>query len=254
MEKRLHLGTAGWSYKDWLGPFYPKGTKPRDYLSYFSSKFDSVEIDSTFYAVPEEHIIQRWKECAGSDFLFCPKFPQIITHEKRLTDCALELDLYLGRIQKLGGKLGPQVLQFDYRFTPKYLPALGDFLAQLPSDYQYAVEIRNRNWLGLNEFFELLEYHHCALVMQDIYYMPRFFKLTAPFTYIRLLGDRRAVPDDFSHVRIDRERELSDWAGRIVQMLEEGIEVYTYVNNRYQGHAPATALNLKKKIESLSYQ
>jgi uncharacterized protein YecE (DUF72 family) len=251
---KLHIGTAGWSYKDWVGPFYPKGIKAKDYLSYFSTKFDSVEVDSTFYAVPAEKVVLGWLQNSPDHFSFAPKFPQIITHHKRLTNCSLELEAFSQSMSLLQHKLGPLVLQFDFNFTPDFLPQLTDLLPQLPEQWRYAVEIRNRKWYGTPKFFDLLERYKCALVIQDIYYMPRFVRLTAPFTYLRLLGDRRKIPDNFSRVRIDREKQLTDWAERIVSMLSEGVEVYAYANNHYQGHAPATVENLKEKIRGLGFK
>ena len=248
--KNLFIGTSGWYYKDWLGPFYPKKLPAGEYLSYYASHFSTVEIDSTFYRIPTRKIVTGWYQKTPDNFLFSPKFPQIITHEKRLTHCRSELDGFLNNISLLGEKLGPLILQFDYRFTPDYLPQLSDFLPQLPPDKLFAIEIRNRAWFKQKNFFDLLEKHKCALVLQDLYYMPKFFRITAPFSYIRLLGNRKQIPDDFSHVRVDREEALNDWAGRILAMLNEGLTIYAYSNNRYQGHAPTTVKTLLSKIQS----
>ncbi len=249
MTSKLFLGTSGWSYKDWINTFYPADLKPKDYLGFYTSKFTAVEIDATFYRIPSAKMVSGWYQNSPEHFIFSPKLPQKITHEKRLQNCSSELTAFLTAISILEEKLGPLVLQFDYAFTPEFLPQLTEFLPQLPSTNRYAVEIRNRKWYECEAFFNLLEKYKCAFVLQDLYYMPKFFRLTAPFTYIRLLGNRKLIPDDFSHVRLDREEALNDWARRIVELLNEGIEVYAFANNRYQGHAPETIINLQQKIQ-----
>ncbi len=252
MSGKLQVGTSGWSYKDWVGPFYPKGTAPGNYLPFYAAKFQTVEIDATFYRITSAKIVEGWFEKTGENFVFSPKFPRIITHEKRLKNCGAELDRFLSVLSLLKHKLGPMVLQFDYSFTPDYLPDLANFLPQLPDNYRFAVEIRNKLWFKKTEFFDLLENYKCGFILQDLYYMPKYYRITAPFTFIRLLGNRKLIPDDFSHVRIDRENALNDWAKRIVEMVSEGMDVYAYSNNRYQGHAPTTVSNLIDKIKNLN--
>lgn len=244
---RLHIGTTGWSYPDWVGPFYPTGTPPGDFLARYSRNFGAVEVDSTFYRIPTARMVDAWGAATPEGFLFAPKVPQVITHEKRLRDCAAELGAFLAVIRRLGSKLGPLVFQFDSSFRVELLPLLGDFLGGLPSDLRYAVEIRHRGWLG-DQLYRLLEEQKTALVLADLYYMPKLDRTTADFTYIRLLGKRRAVPDDFSRVRLDREQELTWWAGRIRSYLERGLEVFAFANNRFQGHGPATARTLLARL------
>lgn len=251
MSGKLLAGTSGWSYKDWVGPFYPKATASADFLAFYAKKFQTVEIDSTFYRIPSTETVRKWFQITPENFIFSPKFPRVITHEKRLQNCSAELDKFLSVFSLLKHKLGPLVLQFEYSFTPEYFPQLADFLPQLPENYKFAVEVRNELWHKNVDFFDLLEKYHCALVMQDLYYMPKYFRITAPFTFIRLLGNRKQIPDDFSHARIDREDALNDWARRTLEMVSEGIDVYIYSNNRYQGFAPATVTNLNAKIQKL---
>ena len=247
VHPRLHVGTSGWAYPDWVGPFYPAGTAPRDFLASYSQRFGAVEIDSTFYRIPTAKMVDAWNAATPEDFRFTPKVSQIITHEKRLEDCAVELVMFLDVARRLGAKLGPLVFQFDAGFRVDSLPVLGAFLEGLPKDIRYAVEIRHRSWL-CDEFYQLLERHKVALVLADLYYMPKLDKVTTTFTYIRLLGKRGDIPDDFSQVRLDRERELRLWAGRIRTYLERGLEVFVFANNRFQGHGPATARALLTRL------
>jgi len=153
--------------------------------------------------------------------------------------------------QSFGGPSGWSdadiVFQFDAAFRADALPVLAAFLAELPPDLRYAVEIRHRGWLT-EEFTRLLEVRRVALVLPVLHYMPRLDRVTTDFVYIRLLGNRSAVPDDFSHVRIDRERELDLWAERIRGCLARGVTAFAFANNRHQGHGPATARALLSRL------
>jgi len=247
VHPQLHVGTSGWAYPDWLGPFYPTGTAPRDFLATYSRRFGAVEIDSTFYRTPTAKTVEAWNAATPEGFRFAPKVPQVITHEKRLDGCADELDAFLDVMRRLGPKLGRLVFQFDAGFRVEALPALRAFVEGLPPDLRYAVEIRHRSWLR-DDLYQLLEKYKVALVLADLYYMPKLDKVTTDFSYIRLLGRRSAVPDDFSRVRLDRERDLSLWAGRIRTYLDRRLEVFAFANNRFQGHGPATARALLTRL------
>jgi len=248
MSKKLHIGTSGWSYKDWLGPYYPDGTKQKDYLSYYAQKFSTVEIDSTFYAIPRPSTVENWYQKTPANFIFSPKVTKLITHDKRLQDCQEDWNRFLQTMSILKEKLGPVVLQFDYKFVPEqHFGLLENFLATNHGSARICVEIRHKSWHS-PEFFEMLKQFNTALVLNDLYYMPKVVELTADFTYIRLLGNRKQIPDDFSHVRINREKDLDWWADWIEQMLDKELEVFAYSNNRYQGHAPATIRTLQKKL------
>jgi uncharacterized protein YecE (DUF72 family) len=247
VHPRLHVGTSGWAYPDWVGPFYPTGTLPRDFLATYTRRFGAVEIDSTFYRIPTAKMVDAWNAATPEDFRFAPKVPQVITHEKCLEGCAAELTMFLDVVRRLGAKLGPLVFQFDAGFRVESLPILGAFLAGLPTDLRHTVEIRHRSWLR-DDFFQLLEKYKVALVLADLYYMPKLDKVTTDFSYIRLLGKRSAAPDDFSRVRLDRERELNLWAERIRAYLDRGLQVFAFANNRFQGHGPASARALLTRL------
>lgn len=243
----IHIGTSGWSYADWVGPFYAAATPPGRYLTEYARHLRAVEIDSTFYRIPTERMVEGWARATPPGFLFAPKFPRAITHEKRLQGCEAERDLFLGRMERLGGKLGPLVLQFDYTFRYEEHDLLEAFLITLPAGRRYAVEVRHRGWLR-DEFYALLERRRAALVLHDLHYMPRLDRATTDFVFVRLLGKRSLVPDDFTHVRIDRGQELDAWAEQIRAFSDRGLEIFVFANNRYQGHAPATCRDLARRL------
>jgi uncharacterized protein YecE (DUF72 family) len=130
------------------------------------------------------------------------------------------------------------ILQFAYDFTPDYSRRLESLLGNLPSGTRYAVELRNRAWLT-PDLRELLSNHNVALVLQDLYYMPRLDWITADFTLIRWLGRRKDI-QRFHQIQIDRTERLQEWAQRVNRFLKQGIDVYGYFNNHFAGHSPAS--------------
>jgi len=235
---RLHLGTQGFAFDDWVGPFYPPGTAKADYLTSYAEHFPTVEIDSTFYGTPRPNVVRGWYDRTPASFRFAAKFPRTITHDKQLAEAEGEAAEFVGVMQGLGEKLAVLTLQFAFDFEPAQLERLDRFLERLPGGPRYAVEVRNRGWLTAR-FRQMLRAHGVALVLQDLYYMPRMDWLTAPFTVIRWLG-RRSDIDRFDRLQLDRTKELATWASRVRRFLDAGVDVYGYFNNHFAGHSPGS--------------
>lgn len=229
--------------------------KPADYLSFYATKFDTVEVDSTFYRTPSVSTVRGWYEKTPKGFIFAAKVPQVITHEKVLKDCETEFKTFLNTMESLGEKLGPLLLQFGY-FNKKAFLGVNDFLARLvpfmkklPKGQKFAVEIRNKNWL-VPQFVEALRDRNVALTLIDQSWMPRpsqiFDKLdpiTSDFTYVRWLGDRKGIEQrtkTWDEVIVDRSSELSEWVEILRRVHKRKIQIFAYANNHYAGHAPAT--------------
>jgi uncharacterized protein YecE (DUF72 family) len=256
----FRIGTSAFTAAGWETSFYPAGMKPRDYLTYYATKFDTVEIDSTFYRSPAKAVVQGWAEKTPKGFLIAAKVPQEITHEKCLLDCKKEFGEFIGTMDLLGDdKLGPLLLQFPYfnkdtfKTGNEFLARLKPFLETLPKDYKFAIEIRNKTWLT-EKFADLLREHKVALVLQDQSWMPlpaamAFDYLTADFTYVRLLGDRKGIEKQtkvWDKVIVNRSKELHRWVDVCQQMTKRGASVFVYVNNHYAGHAPKTVADFVK--------
>jgi uncharacterized protein YecE (DUF72 family) len=251
----LHLGSCSWTAKGWLGTVYPKGTKQADYLTHYARRWNSVEIDATFYATPPADTVARWRDLVPEGFSFAAKMPQLITHEKRLENCFADVDHFLHSMARLGPKLGPLLFQFPYfaqkdHFTlTDFLDRLQPLLAFLPTDdLRFAVEVRNKTWL-CPPLLDLLRNHGVALALIDHPWMPppsQLFRqpgiVTAPFAYVRWLGDRHGIEritKTWSAPVVDRHADLSHWIPPLADLLERGLPVHGYVNNHYSGHAPA---------------
>ncbi|HSR47194.1 MAG TPA: DUF72 domain-containing protein [Anaerolineales bacterium] len=235
---KLRLGTQGFAFDDWVGPFYPPETPKSAYLERYAENFDTVEIDSTFYGTPRPSVVRNWRDRTPEDFAFAAKFPRAITHDKKLESAEAEAAEFIEVMQALGDKLAVLTLQFAHDFGPENRDRLEGFLDGLPAGVRYAVEIRNRAWLA-RDFVEGLSARGVALVLQDLHYMPRLDWRTAGFTVIRWLG-RRSDVERFDRLQIDRTRDLTTWAHRVRAFLEEGTDVFGYFNNHYAGHSPGS--------------
>ena len=252
----LHLGAQGFTYPSWVGPFYPPGTPSSAFLERYAAQFDTVELDTTFYAIPRVSTVAGWRQRTPEGFQFAAKFPKSITHEKLLTDCADETAAFLDVIAQLDPKLGPLLLQMPPSWSAAGLDALTAYLAGLPAGLRYVLEVRHQSWLRpdtLPKLLTLLQRHGVALCLVQHAWMPALDEATAAFVYIRWLGRREEIPDDdFSHVRINRDAQLDRWAEQIKGYLKAGLTVYGYFNNHYQGHSPASVRALQARLTAES--
>jgi uncharacterized protein YecE (DUF72 family) len=267
----IRFGTSSFSSKDWIGPFYPRGTSPRDFLPYYASRFDTVEIDATYYAIPVPRVVEAWAQRTPPGFLVAAKFPREIVNggpgrtpdpEKLLLpDTTYRArDVFLEVMRTLGPRLGPLLLQFPF-FNATAFPhpevfqeRLDRFLYDLPRDLHIAVEIRNREWLT-EPLAQICRARQAALVLVDQGWMPhgdevqrRLDPITAPFAYIRLLGDRpiiEAVTTTWGKEVLDRAPRLERWADLLARLLAREVPTLVYANNHYAGHAPATVERLR---------
>jgi uncharacterized protein YecE (DUF72 family) len=252
MSARIRIGTQGWNYDAWVGPFYPSGTRAADYLTVYARAFDTVEVDSTFYAVPPVKTVRGWYERTPANFVFALKLPQEITHERRLRDADDVADLFYDRARELGEKLGPVLIQLGPDFAPVELPALANLLPKLPRDIRFSVEFRQRGWIT-DGVLALLAEHAVGLTLTDARWIPRKQMLalatrpTTDFLYVRWMGANRDVVD-YSRIQIDRTSELEQWAGVLWPLALKGVSVYGYVNNHFAGHSPESARELQRLL------
>jgi uncharacterized protein YecE (DUF72 family) len=251
----IHIGTSAFTAAGWESAFYPAGMKPADYLTYYATKFDTVEVDSTFYRTPSVGMVNGWARKVPEGFVLAAKIPQLITHEKILQHCDDDLKHFLETMDLMGEKLGPVLFQFGYfnktafKSGKEFLARLEPFLKKLPKGYRFAVEIRNKQWLTA-EFFDLLRAQKVAYALIDQAWMPRvseifekFDPITADFTYVCLLGDRKGIEQKtkvWEKVIVDRTRELRSWVDVCGRTTRRVVQTFVYVNNHYAGFAPAT--------------
>jgi uncharacterized protein YecE (DUF72 family) len=251
-KPRFHIGTQGWNYDAWVGPFYPDGTRPADFLPVYSRAFATVEVDSTFYGVPAPTTFKAWFDRTPHDFLFSLKLPQEITHEQRLRDTLGISETFYEGARELKHKLGPVLVQLSPDFDPGELPALVDFVGKIPSDIRFTIEFRHRGWMN-EGVIALLRDRNIGLTLVDGRWIPRKLMLslaqrpTADFVYIRWMGPNRDLVD-YSRIQVDRSREIDMWMDAIAGIPPSVTDVYGYVANTFSGHSPATAREIQYRL------
>lgn len=249
---RIKLGTQGWNYPAWVGPFYPEGTRPAEFLRTFTRAFEVVEIDSTFYAIPPSSTVRSWAQRVPEPFVFTCKMPQEITHQRRFVDCDAVLFAFTERMRELGPKLGPILIQCAPDFAPQQGKPFAEFLELLPRDLRFAVEFRQPAWIR-RRVFDLLREHRVALALSDGKWIPREWLLklceqpTADFAYLRWMGPDRSITD-YSHLQHDRTPELDAWAHMMPVLQRQVKEIFGFVNNHFAGHAPASVRMLQERL------
>ncbi len=243
----IRIGTSGWSYKEWEGVFYPKGEKNK--LTYYSRYFNTVEIDSTFYAYPKRAMIQACARTTPDGFVFTAKLPKLITHDKKLdVEKGVEKDVYrfLHDMNPLldARKLGPLLIQLPPSFT--YENGLGrliHFFEVLPTDVQFAIEFRNASWLR-PETWDLLRKCNIANTIVDEPLLPPDAIVTADFSFIRFHGRGSAPWYNYRY----NDEEIKLWAPKIKDVAASVSHTYTYYNNHFRGSAPENALKLLEDL------
>ncbi|MCL5979137.1 MAG: DUF72 domain-containing protein [Gammaproteobacteria bacterium] len=231
------IGCAGWYYPHWRGPFYPDGLPAHGWLDFYARHFDTVEINSSFYRLPGEKALYTWQERTPSGFCFASKASRLITHRKKLSAAEGALAVFLGRMEILGGKLGPFLFQLPPHWR-RNAQRLDRFLNDLPPGHRYAFEMRDPSWHH-PEVYALLRAHNAAFCIFDLAGFQSPLELTADFTYLRLHG-----PGAVAYAGCYGTDALSIWAARI-RSWRDLSAVHVYFNNDQAAYATRNALELK---------
>ena len=243
MAGKLYLGSMGWSYGFW-GLY--RGLKPEEYLREYARRFNSVEINSTFYRIPRRETVESWAAAALEGFVFLAKFPRSISHSPGLRYPEGKLDAFISNMELLGSKLGPLLLQLPPRFKPDEAPALTGLLSTLPLRHRYAVEFRDEAWTK-EAILDVFAEKGICVVQQEHPWLPTIDRVTGCYVYIRLEGDRRKVDGGKGMVELDASERNRRWTHRINQYLES-LDVYCYVSKYYSGYPPHDLDQIEKEI------
>lgn len=240
------VGTSGWSYRHWSGVFYPATVKQARYLEYYLTRFDCVELNSSFYNLPADKTVKGWLERTPETFRFCPKLSRFITHQKRLVDPGEALHRYFSTIRQMKARMGPILIQIPPGL--KYDPSLTtDFLEILKAqyhDFQFAFEVRDQSWIQ-DEFFELLSAFGVSFVIADSgSRFPYHEAVTARFVYLRFHGPEKLYASGYN------DDILLKFSRKIVNWMEKNLEVWAFFNNDFGGYAVKNALRLKKMVRN----
>jgi uncharacterized protein YecE (DUF72 family) len=239
-KARILVGTSGWSYGHWRGAFYPPALPETDWLGYYAERFASVEINNTFYRLPEQRTLRGWRDSVPADFVFTVKASRYITHIKKLKEPEKGLATFLERISVLEDKLGPILFQLPprWRVNPE---RLAGFLGGLSRDFRYAFEFRDRSWLD-QEVYRQLEQHGVGFCIYELdgYLSPK--KVTADFVYVRLHGPAGPYQGSYD------SPTLSGWAGAFSAWSAQGRSIFCYFDNDQAGYATTNAAQLQSML------
>jgi uncharacterized protein YecE (DUF72 family) len=239
---KLQIGTSGWVYKHWMGIFYPPHSPSDQQLSFYAQHFSSVEINFSFYKLPEKSIFEIWRSQVPEGFLFAVKGSRYLTHMKKLKDPIEPLSRLMERASGLQEKLGPILFQFPHTWHLN-IERLQPFLELLQAypQQRFTFEFRHSSWL-IPQVYKLLETSNVALCLPVSPTVPLDVCLTTSWTYIRMHSGQWGI--GYS------DEELSTWAERIRSFLKQGVDVYVYFNNDPEGHAICDAQRLHALLQA----
>ncbi|UCD94584.1 MAG: DUF72 domain-containing protein [Candidatus Zixiibacteriota bacterium] len=248
MDKKggFFIGTSGWNYTGWRGVFYPEKIKSKDFLSFYADHFSTVEVNYSFYRLPEESTYEKWVALTPDDFTFVLKLSRFITHIKRLKDVGDALETFIERSETLGAKRGPLLVQLPPSFSFKDVNRnrVRDFLRAVQRlGASAAVEFRHETWF-VDTVYDLLSGFDAPLVVANSsrYPNPPEDIATADFVYFRFHGPEELFASPYS------DKQLAHYADIMKKHARQGKDVYAYFNNDFGGFAAANALTLKRMV------
>ena len=257
-KKTYHVGCQSWGYDDWVTPvaarhiFYPSGTKRDEMLALYSQVFSTIEVDSTLYGIPAESTFRGWYDETPAGFIFSLKFPREITHDHQLRKPSVRvMKEFVERASVLGEKLGVMLIQFPASFEASKENAreLRKFVAELPDGFRFAMEFRNDDWF-VEWTFEELETAGVSIALVEGKWVNREImfeaaqKVTTDFRYIRVMGERDL--ERFDRIYRHRDDILDRWTAELEGLKAR--EVFVYVDNYFEGFAPATAAKIQQRL------
>jgi uncharacterized protein YecE (DUF72 family) len=243
-KAKILIGTSGWHYKHWKKVFYPENVKEADQFGYYCQKFETVEINNSFYRLPTLSTFTDWRKQAPARFLFAVKGSRFITHMKKLNVDKQIIQQFMTRASRLKEKLGPILFQLPPHWKIN-TQRFADFLARLPKTYQYTFEFRNPTWYA-DEIYTLLQQYNCAFCIYELAGHQSPMKVTADFVYIRLHGPGNKYQGSYP------DSTLKKWAARCIEWQQAKKQVYIYFDNDQAAYAAFNALRLMELVNKSS--
>jgi uncharacterized protein YecE (DUF72 family) len=239
-EPELRIGTSGWHYAGWWGPFYPKEVKKKDALSYYVTQFNTTELNAPFYRTPTEKAVENWRDSVPDDFRYAWKASKFITHWRRLNFNEHSMELLESRLKLLGKKLGPVLFQLPPNFKADG-ERLANFLKNLPKRRHYSFEFRHESWYE-KTIFDLLAQHNVSLCLSDHADAPAPREITADWVYVRLHGPSGRYHGTYA------DDALKEWARHMRRWRREGRDVWCFFDNDVKSAAPKDAKRLLEML------
>ena len=240
----VRIGTSGWHYKHWKGPFYPADLPASKMLRWYVERFDTVEINNSFYRLPAPTALEGWCRETPSNFCFAVKASRFITHNKKLRDPKQTVKKFMTVIEKLERRLGPILFQLPPSWRVN-VERLEEFIAALPPPHRYAFEFRHESW-NAPQVYDVLRRHNAGFCIYELAGFQSPLEITADFTYVRLHGPGNKYQGDYSR------ETLGTWARRIAEWQKNLRHIFLYFDNDQAGFAPKNALELKSLVAEKS--
>jgi uncharacterized protein YecE (DUF72 family) len=238
---RARVGCSGWQYRHWRGGFYPADVPQARWFEHYAARFDTVEINNSFYRLPERTTFSAWARRAPPGFVFAVKASRFLTHMKKLKDPEEPIERLFSRLRGLGSHLGPVLYQLPPGWTVNS-ERFRHFLDALPCGTRHVVEFRDPSWYDA-EIRQVMEARRVALCLHDMPGSATGKQPTRPFVYVRFHGSGQKYGGGYSDAR------LRGWAEWLNARRDEGCDVYAYFNNDVGGHAPRDAVTLRSALE-----
>jgi uncharacterized protein YecE (DUF72 family) len=246
----IYVGTAGWDYHDWIGPFYPPKLEKYRYLPYYAEYFGIIEVNSSFYSLPSLEMTESWNSRVSDSFRFTLKVWQNITHKLENPQIEVDIDNFVANIKPLKDKISLLILQFPpwFRQSEKHVNHLKYILNSFPKDYRLAVELRDNSWFENDATNFILSNKSSFLITTYLQNVKAYFPLNQETYYIRLIGDRKL--EKFNRVQRGQKESMDHLYANIKQLQEKSKihEIFIIVNNHFSGFAPETANQIKKEL------
>ncbi len=240
----IRIGTSGWSYKHWVGRFYPSGMKPVEFLEYYVKHFDCTELNASFYRLPKPAVVEGWLTRTPEHFRICPKLSRLITHQKKLIQVEEALATFFRVFAVLKKKMGPILIQlppsmpFDSAQTKDFFRLLHEHYAE----YRFALEVRHDSWFAPQALNALRAYGIAFVIAHSGGRFPYLETVTGDFVYLRFHGPGRLYASDYPETFLDA------WAQKMVQWAHQGLEVWAFFNNDVEGYAVKNARTLQARV------
>lgn len=243
MPGQVYIGISGWYYQHWRGPFYPPKLPSRAWLPFYAERLCCVEVNNTFYRLPAATTFTHWHRQTPEHFFFAVKVWRLITHWKRLVDCADAVQTFLTRVDLLGEKVGALLFQFPPDFQC-HLQRLSDFLSLLPKHRRYTFELRHPSWHH-QAIYDLLSDHNAAFCVFELDGFLSPLMSTADFVYIRLHGPGAPYCGQYD------VHTLQTWVEQLRHWRDQNQDVYLFFDNDEAGFAVQNALQLQQLMEAI---
>ena len=241
---KLRVGCSGWAYQDWVGPFYPKDAKAKDYLRLYSSVFDTVEVDSSFYRMPNHFLINLWKNSTPDSFVFSTKVPKKITHDAKLRDSSELMAHLYSVLSGLGNRMGPLIVQLPPSLKyDKDFEALRLFLSEVDAKFKLSIEFRHKSWFR-DDIYDLLRARNVAFCWAISQYVETPHVKTADFIYARMVGDRSIT--NFGVIQKDRTAQMIQMRDDIEKAIDDVDSAFLFFNNHFAGFSPESVNEFRR--------